>query len=264
MYKVRILIIVALMTVVLQQTVMADATLHLTDGSINGDAATVTVEVTNTEPVAGLQFDIVDDGNFFAVDSVRVIARVGDWKARFHELDDGTMRVLAFVDTDISTTPSLLSAGEGALLAVDFSKSEEVTADSVLLSFSDIVVSDSSGNSMDATGESGTLNVPTGIADAGQQNIPQEFELHQNYPNPFNPKTTISFGIPKTSDAKLAIFNLLGQEVRTILFRGLSPGYHSVEWNGVNDNGYRVESGIYFYQLRAGDFVQTKKMVMLK
>ena len=85
------------------------------------------------------------------------------------------------------------------------------------------------------------------------------FDLNQNYPNPFNPMTKIKFTIPKSGKVKLAAYNLTGEEV-ALLFDGIKHvGSHTVEWNAAN-----FSSGIYFYRLQAGDFTQTKKMVLLK
>jgi len=265
MHRLRSFTIIGVFALLLYgQTAMGDATLQLSNGVINGDnSASVVIQIMNTDPVAGVQFDLTDAGNYFTIDTVRVIGRAGDWKAHYNELPDGSVRVLAFVDTDISTTPSVIDSGAGEVFQVDFTKVDEVPADSVALNFSGIVLADSSGEGITASGEDGYLTRITGVAESAPA-IPNNFELKQNYPNPFNPTTTIAFGLPKTSDAKLTVYNLLGQEIKTMAFRGLSAGYHTVEWSGTNDQGYRVESGIYFYQLRAGNFVQTKKMVMLK
>jgi flagellar hook assembly protein FlgD len=92
--------------------------------------------------------------------------------------------------------------------------------------------------------------------------------LYQNYPNPFNPTTTIEFDVPEIAGsiprAAVQIFNILGQHVRTIE-RGIhDAGRYSVRWDGMNENGTRVASGVYFYRLLAGEYASTKKMVMMK
>ena len=98
--------------------------------------------------------------------------------------------------------------------------------------------------------------------------IPRDWMLYQNYPNPFNPTTTIEFDVPEVAGriprAAIQIFNMLGQRVRTIE-RGIhDAGRYSVKWDGMNENGARVASGVYFYRLLAGEYTSTKKMVMLK
>ena len=97
--------------------------------------------------------------------------------------------------------------------------------------------------------------------------IPVSYKLLQNYPNPFNPNTTIKFGIPESGDNKLVslkIFNILGQEVSTLLNGNMEAGYHEVKWNGLNQHGFSVASGIYFYRLIGEGIHQVKKMVLIR
>jgi len=94
--------------------------------------------------------------------------------------------------------------------------------------------------------------------------LPRSFELAQNYPNPFNPETTIQYYLPVKSDVKLLIYNLLGQEVFKYELRGQDAGKHQLIWNGKNKRGDELSSGLYIYKFLAGDFSQTKKMLLLK
>jgi len=94
--------------------------------------------------------------------------------------------------------------------------------------------------------------------------LPATFALHQNYPNPFNPNTRIDFDLPKACEVELIVYNILGQKVVTLVDRELDPGFHHIDWDGSRDDGGQVASGVYFYRLRAGDFVESKKMMMLK
>ncbi len=94
--------------------------------------------------------------------------------------------------------------------------------------------------------------------------IPREFSLRQNYPNPFNPNTRIELALPQACQVTLEIFNVLGQKVRTLVNGQMSAGNHSVEWNSTDDRGRQVSSGIYLYRLTAGDYLETRKMVLLK
>lgn len=104
----------------------------------------------------------------------------------------------------------------------------------------------------------------TGIDESDLGNIPATFELAQNYPNPFNPATRIKFGLPSNSLVTLKVYNLLGQEIATLVDETVKAGTHETEWNGKDKNGADVSSGIYFYKLTAGDFVETKKMMLVK
>jgi len=97
--------------------------------------------------------------------------------------------------------------------------------------------------------------------------LPIEYALYQNYPNPFNPITTIQYELPQRSDVHLSIYDLLGREVTTLVSETQEAGYKSVQWDATNSS-----SGMYFYQIHvhdpdavgAGDYVQTRKMVVLK
>jgi hypothetical protein len=84
------------------------------------------------------------------------------------------------------------------------------------------------------------------------------------YPNPFNPTTTISFSIKEKTPVELIIYNILGQKVRTLVNQPLEPGEHSIVWNGTDNKGRSVASGIYFYRMKAGNYSETKKMVLKK
>ncbi|MDD5764872.1 MAG: carboxypeptidase regulatory-like domain-containing protein [Candidatus Marinimicrobia bacterium] len=94
--------------------------------------------------------------------------------------------------------------------------------------------------------------------------LPKSFALSQNYPNPFNPRTSIDFALPKASDIRLTIFNLMGQIVKEYSVRELPIGYHRYVWDGRDASGNLVSGGVYIYTLTAGDFKQTKKMILLK
>ena len=94
--------------------------------------------------------------------------------------------------------------------------------------------------------------------------LPQQFALHQNYPNPFNPTTVIEYVLPKTSFVTIQIYNILGQKVKTLVEELQELGYKKIQWDGTDDNGNKVSSGIYFYRIVAGNFVKCRKMILLK
>ncbi|NIA29130.1 MAG: T9SS type A sorting domain-containing protein, partial [Actinobacteria bacterium] len=93
--------------------------------------------------------------------------------------------------------------------------------------------------------------------------IPKKFDLSQNYPNPFNPTTTIRYQLPQVVKVRLQIYNIMGQLVRTLVDGEKEPGYHAVIWDGRNDVGMGVGSGVYYYRLIAGEHVMVKKMALL-
>ncbi len=100
--------------------------------------------------------------------------------------------------------------------------------------------------------------------DESNTQLPQEFILYQNYPNPFNPVTNIKFSVPHTSYLNLKIYDFLGREVKTLLNNEVVAGLHSIQWNGTDNNGKKVASGIYIYKLNSNNFVTSKKLLLLK
>ncbi|MBT4713830.1 MAG: T9SS type A sorting domain-containing protein [Candidatus Marinimicrobia bacterium] len=97
-----------------------------------------------------------------------------------------------------------------------------------------------------------------------ESTLPDHFMLEQNYPNPFNPTTTISYALPEQAGVKLTVFDILGQEVIKLRDETKSPGNYRVQWNGIDDQGNQVSTGVYFCRLEAGSFSQTIKMVLLR
>lgn len=94
--------------------------------------------------------------------------------------------------------------------------------------------------------------------------IPSSYKLHQNFPNPFNPETIISFDLPEKAKVSLKIFDILGREVRTLVNEEYDKGLFKVNWNGKNNMGEKLASGIYIYQIRVNNFVEAKKMILIK
>ncbi len=110
-----------------------------------------------------------------------------------------------------------------------------------------------------------SVDAVTGIDDNKNKNvIPSAFELSQNYPNPFNPSTIIRFSLPQSSFVTMKIYNILGQEVKTLVNENKNAGTYSVQWNGDNNFGTKVASGAYIYRIVAGPNVVTKKMILMK
>jgi len=127
---------------------------------------------------------------------------------------------------------------------------------------------------IDTTTAAGTLIGPTGLKDSSifalamrtdviisvaEGDVPLVFSLGQNYPNPFNPSTTIEFSLPHTGFVTLKVYNILGEAVATLVNEELNVGTYTTQWNASG-----VASGVYFYRLQAGDFVDTKKLLLLK
>ena len=90
-------------------------------------------------------------------------------------------------------------------------------------------------------------------------NVPLEFSLSQNYPNPFNPATKITYQLPKASHVTIKVYDIIGNEIKTIVNQQAAAGEYSVDFNA-----YKYGSGVYFYQMQAGNFIEIKKMILMK
>jgi flagellar hook assembly protein FlgD len=104
----------------------------------------------------------------------------------------------------------------------------------------------------------------TAVLESHTPTTPSSFTLTQNYPNPFSPETTIRFDLPQPQEIELAIYNLAAQRVATLVQGHREAGSYSVRWNGVDDAGLELPSGIYLYRLTAGEHVETWKLLLLK
>ncbi len=94
--------------------------------------------------------------------------------------------------------------------------------------------------------------------------LPESFSLSQNYPNPFNPETIIRFDLPEAAQVQLVIFDLTGREVRRLVDKTMAAGYHQTLWEGKDNNGKHTPSGVYLYQLVAGDFREQRKPALVR
>jgi len=127
-----------------------------------------------------------------------------------------------------------------------------------------ILISES-GNEFTLEG-SGEITIPTEETFTLERKaiIPITYTLHQNYPNPFNPITSLRYDLPVQAQVMLTVYDLMGREVTQLVNTVQEAGYRSVQWNATDMHGKPVSAGVYLYQIRAGEFVQTRKMVLLK
>jgi hypothetical protein len=96
------------------------------------------------------------------------------------------------------------------------------------------------------------------------ENVINTFVMHQNYPNPFNPDTRISFSLHRDLEIKLAIYDITGRQVALLAYGAFPAGNHEIDWNGLDESGNPVASGIYYYRLQTDRFVETRKMLLLR
>jgi len=100
--------------------------------------------------------------------------------------------------------------------------------------------------------------------DVDGEQLPTVYALHQNYPNPFNPTTQIKYDLPEDAMVSITIYDIMGRSIRSLVNSQQTAGYRSIQWNATNNLGEPVSAGMYIYMIQAGEFRQTKKMVLLK
>ena len=94
--------------------------------------------------------------------------------------------------------------------------------------------------------------------------MPSNYFLSQNFPNPFNPITTLKYELPEDSFVDVTVYDLLGNVVKNLINGDQSSGYKSIQWNATNNQGEPISAGVYLYKIQASDYVDTKKMILLK
>ncbi len=269
------------------------------DSDPDGDPLTIADIIQSANGVATLTGDstikYIPNENFFGADTFYYVVNDG-----FGAMVNGTviMNVVGVNDlVDISGIPDTLSFGTNQNVTLDVwnAVSDPETADS-LLSYS----FQSSNNSVSADFNALTgiltlaaqnnfqgtisLNVeitdednataqksvtvivtgPVGVEPVPQAALPEKFELAQNYPNPFNPETRIRFQLPEAADVQLIVYNMLGQQVRVLVNTHLAPGFYESTWDGRNDYGVQLASGVYIYRLVMPTFQKTLKMTLIR
>ena len=130
--------------------------------------------------------------------------------------------------------------------------------------FNVIFSSFSGGNSGGGFSYSREEVFPTHLNAIRQNNILTEFKLNQNYPNPFNPVTNILYNLTEDGFVKITVFDILGNVIKKLVNEVQNSGYKSIQWNATNNQGEPVSAGVYLYSIEAGNFRQTKKMILLK
>ena len=120
----------------------------------------------------------------------------------------------------------------------------------------------------DENGLVGTLDNPFNLSKNIQRGdkgfIPEDFSVYQNYPNPFNPITNLRYDLPEQAQVTVIVYDQLGREVTQLVNTTQEAGFRSVQWDATDSFGKPVSAGVYLYQIRSGEYVQTKKMVLLK
>ncbi|MCD4731567.1 MAG: T9SS type A sorting domain-containing protein [Bacteroidales bacterium] len=205
----------------------------------------------------GIADDPISGAYLEGVDSIVTLPNTyGEWYTTGGYLTDWSDWVLP-VDNSEAVLYEAVSNANGYYAAIRHAGSNSKTAYFPLL----LETSSNLTAVLDSTFN--WFAVSVGIDD-GNPTVPDVYALEQNHPNPFNPVTTINFSIAKSAKVELVVYNTLGQKVITLLNEDRTSGLYSVVWNGLNKAGHKVASGIYYYELKSGDFCSIKKMLLVK
>jgi hypothetical protein len=255
--------------------------LGFVDGAtIDGNQITFTIRMLDNEPIRGIELDIYHDNTDLVYSGLskgskldEVVDEAGNPRTMTllgNYLEDH-LKVLAYSTSRARTAGD---GGEGDLMHLTYELVEGASLPSEVTFY--FGLANLPGTSMDPE----LLNVVCGYPDMNNpivvstqalvstddpQSVPDAFALNQNYPNPFNPSTQISFDIPEASElVSLSVYNILGQNINTLVSRSMSAGRYAQEWDATDELGNPVASGIYFYELRSSDFVSRKKMLLIR
>jgi len=219
----------------------------------------ITLDVETETDVAGVFVKIGYDSNQQSIGTPTLAQRCVEMKLGYNITDNGLNLVI------YSMEGKRIEAGNGTLLYIPVQPKEGVIKNDALdVTIDQISLSDSMGSLIPVETVNLSANLESSVGDTP---LNMEIKLNQNYPNPFNPDTTVEFMIPSANNdayVEFNIYNLQGQLVRTLLNTNMSAGFHSVRWNGKDVSGKEVSGGMYIYQLKVNDFIETKKMLFMK
>ena len=234
-------------------------------GGINSSATVAKFTALQAgQPWAGCESLHGTDIGSFSFDSTNCIIKIMVWKDVISDVGIKFVDATSAAQPEIKVANTLINQWEE--LTFDFSSRigvYPVVKDQIVI-FPDF---DLAGRTQDNICYFDNISFSpsnsVGI-DNRNETFPQGFALEQNFPNPFNPITTLRYDLPENSYVNVIIYDMLGREVKTLVNQTQDAGYKSVIWDATNDYGKPVSAGVYLYQIQAGEFVQTKKMVLLK
>jgi len=236
-------------------------------GSADTQLVVVTIEA-NSQPVfneEGIQAQIPESpqqGDSIIIDIVITDVNIpssGKLTTESNSLS-GNTGILIWVDTasipDDETKWSLTDNGDGTAKFIWATDSSTQVGNHTLIFYA--------SDGVDQVSFEAVVGIITSVEVLDGNTLPEDFYLSQNYPNPFNPETEIQFGVPERAHVSLAVYNVLGQKIKSLVDEVLSANRYTTYWDGTDNNGLRVTSGIYFYKLETDQYHETKKMIMIK
>ncbi len=194
---------------------------------------------------------------------------------RYPQIDNENKRILiGLIRALDANVDDVLPPGEGLIATFHFSSKNSRCVPELKLINWPLSAGELCFNMVDENGRSISMKkikdediqIPIKFGDEKEveESQPAHFKLERNFPNPFNPETVIKFTLPHDSHVSLNVYNILGQVVNTLVDEALPAGNHSVIWDGKNEQGRDVASGVYFYRIKAGDFESIQKMTLLR
>jgi len=211
--------------------------------------AQLTFDIEYNGPVRGIEFEIKYDPALVKVMSPSLVNFQENVMVSYTQKEAGVLKILA---ADLQGGSIEAMDKTYLTLPVEFIGNERDIAN---VSLDGIYLAGADGSLIETVARTNASEVKV---------IPGEFALHQNFPNPFNPSTEIRFDLPEAGKVNLAIYNLMGQKIRTLSSGEMTPGYHAIVWDGTNDMGSQVATGMYFYAIQTSEFQATKKMLFMK
>ena len=246
---------------------------------ITGTEITFTINIVDNEPIRGIELDIYHDFSDLTYSGVSrgdklqgLVNDEGDPTSDMTILGNWVedhVKVLAY---SVNRARTEGNGVEGNLLHLTYTLADGVSLpDNVSFYFTVVNIPGTSLNpellnvvcSYPSQDSPATVNTTVASADEGSI-LPSEYALFQNYPNPFNPSTQITFDVPTSEFVMLRVYNLLGQDVQTLINKSMAPGRYTVEWSGNDMLNNDVASGVYFYELRGESFISRKKMLLIR
>ncbi|MFZ0389089.1 MAG: T9SS type A sorting domain-containing protein, partial [Calditrichia bacterium] len=217
----------------------------------------------NTVPAGGVQFKLNYDASRFVLTNAVLRGNAAAMQIFYEEHQPGSVNMIVF-----SPLGNTIPANNGPLLWIYFNHIGDSAQIKSPVHLSETVLSDTAGQALPLTGLNGNLllyiDFIVGIGNEPGPKPVSRPELYPNYPNPFNTTTRFGFYLAQQNQVEFSIFDLNGRRIRLLNDRVLDAGYHEIFWDGHNNSGQTVASGTYLYRLKAGNFVQVKKMVLIK
>ena len=268
---------VVIAAVLLVPTVAFSANKFAPSNAVVGTDNTVTIplEIANDDGLMAIDIPLKFSEGVTLKEVTFEGTRVEDFDLKLANINnDENVVIIGLVHQASATPKAPLEAGEGPVANLVF-EVDDVTIDQIRI---DAVTLENPHHSLmyiyNTRKDPGQLahdrvnptfeGVSVALSGSFGSSLPTSYALEQNYPNPFNPTTEIPFSLPNPGAVQLKVYNVLGQEVVTLVDEYMPAGNHSVSWNGRSSDGASVSSGVYFYRINANDFAKTKKMMMLK